>query len=202
MLFDSYGEPLPQWENDWQYWYAQDGTNSVLWQGDQEEWSSRRKFIRQFESSQFRADVLQDDCTILCAVLGIINYEWARLVADFEFSLRDDTRVMHAARHLGEYELELKLKQSKYLRQNLEMLRICHTVIQAQRDRLADPGSVIAREFAYHTTDFEDYIGRTSEHIERIARRLEVFSSIKAIHQAEDIEYDIVFSCVSRDLWC
>jgi hypothetical protein len=129
------------------------------------------------------------------AILGIICCEWASVIDTFEIILRDEPTVISSTNDYGDFQLDVITKQTKYLRENREMLKGCLAVIQAQKrpDFVADANYITAGRVSDLAIDFGDFILRTEDHIVRVGRGLAVFASImaieenrKAICQAED----------------
>lgn len=156
--------------------------------------------MQQFEVVEFTRHVLQDDSVALCAILGIISSEWAPVIDTFEIILRDESQVIGAANDFADFEVDFVAKQTKYLRENREMLKGCLAAIQAQRTLglVMGTNTLLGARSAEIAIDFEDFILQTEDHILRIGRGLAVFASMKAIEesrkairQTEDVRYDM-----------
>lgn len=206
LLFDSLGpgHTSEQNEEGWQYRYSPSFPEfnprkpiPIIHPGLSR--SSRQSFIRQFESEESLQHVLQDDSTIIWAVLGIVSWEWASVIDNFEIILRDEPTVISSTNDFGDFQLDVITKQTKYLRENREMLKGCLAVIKAhkRRESVTKANALTAERVFDLAIDFEDLILRTEDHIVRVGRGLAVFASItaieenrKAIRQAEDIRYN------------
>jgi hypothetical protein len=205
LLFDSF-DPRSISERDedfWWYRYCDDvpafnskGPKSINYAVLSQ--SSRELFIRQFESEKFLQLALQEDSKITYAILGIISCEWASVIDRFELILREEPTVISSTKDFGDFQLDTITRQTKYLRENREMLKGCLALINASKkaDSVHDVCSTTAARAYDLVIDFEDFILRTEDHIVRVGRGLAVFASIaaieenrKAIRQAEDIRY-------------
>jgi hypothetical protein len=205
LLFDSFGPGRisEQNEDDWQYRYSPsypefNSTEPLPIVHPGPSRSSRQNFICQFESEEFIQYVLKDDSTIIWAILGIVSWEWASVINKFEIILRDEPTVISSTNDFGDFQLDVITRQTKYLRENREMLKGCLAVIKAYKrpESLTEANALTAEKAFDLAIDFEDLILRTEDHIVRVGRGLAVFASItaieenrKAIRQAEDIRY-------------
>jgi hypothetical protein len=205
LIFDSFspGRTSEQDEEYWRYRYSHsflefDHKNPLLTKNIGIPQSSREMFISQFELEKFSQHVLQEDSTVILALLGIASCEWASVIDSFEIILRDEPTVISSTNDFGDFQLDVITKQTKYLRENREMLKGCLAVIKVQKrtDSVKGGGAIIAESVSDLAIDFEDLIHRTEDHIVRVGKGLAVFASImaieenrKAIRQAEDIRY-------------